>query len=91
MFLIFAIVATGMAAVGIYAVMANAANRRTREIGVRMALGAGEGSILSLVLGKGMKQLGLGLVLGLAVALAVCRLMAKLLFMVSPNDPVTFA
>ncbi len=90
-FLIFAIVATAMAAVGIYAVMAHAANRRTREIGVRMALGADEGSILALVLARGVKQLGLGMVLGLAAALAVCRLMAKLLFMVSPNDLVTFA
>jgi ABC-type antimicrobial peptide transport system permease subunit len=90
-FLIFAAVATGMAALGIYAVMANSANRRTREIGVRMALGAGEGSILKLVLGKGLKQLGLGMVLGLGAALAVCRLMGRLLFMISPNDPVTFA
>ena len=90
-FLIFAVVATGMAAVGIYAVMANAASRRTREIGVRMALGAGEGSIMRMVLGKGVKQLGAGMVLGLAAALAVCRLMAGLLFMISPNDAITFA
>uniref|UniRef100_Q021E6 Permease n=1 Tax=Solibacter usitatus (strain Ellin6076) TaxID=234267 RepID=Q021E6_SOLUE len=89
-FLIFAIIATAMAAVGIYAVMAQAANGRTREIGVRMALGADEGSILALVLSRGVKQLGTGMVLGLAAALAVCRLMAKLLFMVSPNDLVTF-
>jgi ABC-type antimicrobial peptide transport system permease subunit len=89
-FLIFAVIATAMAAVGIYAVMAHAANRRTREIGVRMALGADEGSILTLVLGRGVKQLALGMVLGLAAALAVCRLMARLLFMVSPNDLVTF-
>ena len=89
-FLIFAVVAMGMAAMGIYAVMANAANRRTREIGVRMALGAGVGSILGLVLKRGIKQLGLGMVLGLATALAVCRLMATLLFSVSPSDPITF-
>ncbi len=91
MFLIFAIVATAMAAVGIYAVMAHAANRRTREIGVRMALGASQKSILALVLGRGVKQLALGMALGLAAALAVCRLMGKLLFQVSPNDLVTFA
>ena len=90
LFLIFALVAMGMAAVGIYAVMANAASRRTREIGIRMALGASVGSILTLVLGRGMKQLGLGLALGLAAALLVCRLMAQLLFMVSPSDPITF-
>jgi predicted permease len=90
-FLIFAMVATAMAAVGIYAVMAHAANRRTREIGVRMALGASQRSILALVLGRGVKQLALGMALGLAAALAVCRLMGKLLFQVSPNDLVTFA
>ena len=90
LFLIFAIVAMGMAALGIYAVMAHAASRRTREIGVRMALGAPVRSILSLMLARGVKQLGLGMILGLATAFVVCRLMAKLLFMVSPSDPVTF-
>jgi predicted permease len=90
LFLIFAVVAMGMAAVGIYAVMAHAASRRTREIGVRMALGASMRSILTLMLGRGVKQLGLGMILGLATAFAVCRLMAKLLFMVSPSDPITF-
>jgi ABC-type antimicrobial peptide transport system permease subunit len=47
-------------------------------------------SILSLMLGRGVKQLGLGMALGLAAAFAVCRLMAQLLFMVSPSDPITF-
>ncbi|MEP7366634.1 MAG: FtsX-like permease family protein, partial [Acidobacteriota bacterium] len=90
MFFIFALVALGMAAVGIYAVMAQAANRRTREIGVRMALGAGMSSILRLVLGRGMKQLAVGLALGLAAGLAVCRLMGVILLGVAPNDPLTF-
>ena len=89
-FLIFALVAMGMAAVGIYAVMANAASRRTREIGVRMALGADVGAILTLVLRRGLVQLGLGMALGLAAALAVCRLMRIMLYSVSPNDPITF-
>lgn len=89
-FSIFAVVALGMAAVGMYAVMAHATSRRTREIGVRMALGATVGIILRLLLGRGAKQLALGMVLGLAAALAACRLMAKLLFQVSPYDPVTF-
>ena len=89
-FMIFAVVAIGMAALGLYAVMAYAVGRRTREIGVRMALGANVGSILRLVLARGVKQLTLGLVLGLGVALAVCRLMAGFLLKVSPNDPLTF-
>jgi predicted permease len=91
LFLIFAAVAMGMAAVGVYGVMAHAASRRTREIGVRLALGAGTGTILRLVLRRGVAQLGLGLLLGLAAALGVCRLMARLLFGVSPSDPLTFA
>jgi predicted permease len=90
LFLIFAVVAMGMAAIGIYAVTANAASRRTREIGIRVALGASVRSILILMLGRGVKQLGLGMALGLAAAFAVCRLMAQLLVMVSPNDPITF-
>jgi putative ABC transport system permease protein len=90
LFLIFAMVAMGMAAVGIYAVMAHAASLRTREIGIRMALGGTVRSILLLILGRGVKQLALGMALGLAAAFAVCRLMAQLLFMVSPSDPITF-
>lgn len=90
LFLIFATVALGMAALGIYAVMAHAAIRRTREIGVRLALGAGVGTILRLVLTRGVKQLAAGIVIGLAAAIAVCRLMREILFLVSPNDPVTF-
>ena len=90
MFLIFAAVATGMAGVGVYGVMAHDAGRRTREIGVRLALGANGGNILRLVLRRGMVQLGLGVVLGLKCAVAVCRLMGKLLFGVSPTDPATY-
>lgn len=90
LFLIFAVVALGMAAVGIYAVMTHAMNRRTQEIGVRMALGAGFGDIMRLVLRRGLLQLELGMVLGISAALGVCQLMGRLLFKVSPRDPVTF-
>ena len=90
LFLIFAVVAMGMAATGIYAVMAYATSRRTQEIGVRMALGAAIGNILHLVMRRGVIQVGLGMLLGLAAGLAVCRLMGRLL-LVSPNDPLTFA
>jgi hypothetical protein len=90
LFVVFALVALGMAAIGLYAVMAQGVSRRTREIGVRMALGADLRAIIRLVLGRGIIQLALGLVLGLAAALAVCRLMATFLYRVSPSDPVTF-
>lgn len=79
-----------MVGVGVYGVMAHDAGRRTREIGVRLALGANGGNILRLVLRRGLLQLGLGVVLGLTCALAVCRLMGKLLFGISPSDPVTY-
>jgi predicted permease len=88
-FLIFAVVALGMAAVGIYAVMAHATSNRTHEIGIRLALGAGFGSIIRLVLRRGLIQLSLGMGIGLAAALGACQLMAQLLFKVSPRDPLT--
>lgn len=91
LFTLFACIAMGMAALGIYAVMAHAAARRTREIGVRLALGAGMGTILRLVLGRGVKQLAIGIILGLAAAFAACRLMSGFLFGVTSSDPTTFA
>jgi ABC-type antimicrobial peptide transport system permease subunit len=90
-FLIFALVALGMAAVGIYAVMAHASTNRTHEIGIRLALGAGFGSIMRLVLRRGLIQLSLGTVIGLTAALGVCQLMTRLLFKTSPRDPATLA
>ena len=90
LFLIFAVVALGMAAIGIYAVMTHTTNRRIQEIGVRMALGAGFADIMRLVLRRGLLQLALGMVLGISAALGVCQLMERLLFKVSPRDPVTF-
>ena len=88
-FLIFAFLALGMAALGIYAVMAHATGQRRQEIGVRMALGASFQDVVRLVLGRGLIQLGLGTVLGLAAAVAVCRLMSKFLFQISATDTVT--
>jgi ABC-type antimicrobial peptide transport system permease subunit len=89
-FLIFAAGALLMASIGIYAVVAQTTARRTREIGVRMALGATSRNILTLVVGRGVKQLVTGLVLGLAIAFAVTRLMREVLFNVSPADPLVF-
>ena len=90
LFLIFALIALVMAAVGIYAVIAQATGSRTREIGVRMALGATARNILGLVLRRGVKQLFAGLLLGLAAAFPASRLMSVLPFRISPSDPRVF-
>jgi predicted permease len=91
LFSVFAVIALGMAAVGIYGVMAHSTGQRRQEIGVRMALGADFVGVLRLVLGRGVKQLMMGAIMGLAAAVAVCRLMARILFKVAPNDVATLA
>jgi len=92
LFLSFALTGLLMASVGIYAVVAQATARRTREIGVRMALGATARHIARLVLQRGLVQLGLGLVLGLAGAFGATTLLAKtgLVLRVSAADPLVF-
>lgn len=87
----FGLVALLLAALGIYGVMSYLVTQRTREIGTRIALGAGAGAIMRLVLGRGALLALVGLGLGLAVAVGVTRLMASLLFGVSATDPVIFA
>jgi ABC-type antimicrobial peptide transport system permease subunit len=91
LFSVFASIALGMAAVGIYAVMAHSTGQRRQEIGVRVALGADFVDVLRLVLGRGVKQLMIGAIIGLAAAISVCRLMARILFKVAPNDVLTLA
>jgi putative ABC transport system permease protein len=87
---VFAAIALVLALVGIYGVISWSVTQQTREIGVRMALGAQTGAVMRLVVGRGMKLVGVGVALGLAGALLLTRLMTALLFGVGATDPVTF-
>lgn len=80
-----------LAAIGIYATMAYAVSRRVREIGVRLALGAARSQVVRMVLSRGMRLTGLGLLIGLAGALAVGQALRSQLLGISPRDPLTFA
>jgi putative ABC transport system permease protein len=86
----FAAMALVLAAVGVGGVLGSSVSRRTREIGVRLALGASRGEMLRLVLAEGLRLAGMGLALGLPAALVLTRLISTLLFEVSPHDPATF-
>jgi putative ABC transport system permease protein len=88
---IFAGVATLLATVGIYGVMAQSVAQRTREIGIRMALGARWLDVIKLVMWNALLLIGTGLVAGLGGSLALTRLIAERLWGVSPTDPATFA
>jgi putative ABC transport system permease protein len=79
-----------LSAIGIYGVIAYSVAQRTREVGIRMALGAQGRSVLGLVIGQGMKFVLIGVGVGIAGALALTRVLSSLLFNVSATDPLTF-
>jgi predicted permease len=86
-----AALALSIAAVGLYSVVAYAVARRTKEIGIRVALGATSHDVLGMVLGEGMIIAAVGIGGGIAAALALTRLLAGLLYGIAPTDPVSFA
>ncbi len=87
---LFAAFAMLLAAIGIYGVMTYSVTRRTQEIGIRVALGARPSSVIWLILKQAAVLVAAGLILGLSAAFALARFVAKLLYGISPADPVTF-
>jgi predicted permease len=87
----FGLLAAILAATGIYGTMAYAVARRTREIGIRMAIGADQGQVLRVVARRALVLIGCGTVLGLGSALLAGRLLGQLLYGIEPTDPATFA
>jgi putative ABC transport system permease protein len=88
---IFAAIGLLLVATGVYSVIAYATARRTHEIGIRMALGAAAGDLQKLVVREGLRLVAVGIALGLLASLGLSRIIAKLLWGVSPYDPVTLA
>ena len=88
---IFGAMALFLAGIGLYAVMSYSVLQATRELGMRMALGAGAGDVLRLVLSRGLQLTVAGIVIGIIAAFALTRLMGNLLYKVSPHDPLAFA
>ncbi len=87
----FGITALLLATAGVFGVMAYSVSRRTREIGVRVALGAGAGDTLRMILGQGLRTISIGVAIGIAGSLALTRTVESLLFGVTPTDPLTFS
>jgi len=90
MMVAFAALALGVAAIGIYGVLAYSIGQRTREIGIRMALGASAHEVSRMVLWQGMRMILTGAAIGAGVALMLSQLLSRLIFGVSPRDPLAF-
>ena len=88
---VFAGAALLLAALGVYGIVAYSVSQRSREFGIRVALGARQGQIIAMVVGQNLRVVVLGLGLGLLTAIPATRLLRGLLFQVGPNDPMTFA
>jgi ABC-type antimicrobial peptide transport system permease subunit len=86
----FAVIALVLSAVGLYGVIAYGVSQRTREIGVRVALGADAKAVIRLVIGSGLRVAVTGLAIGVVAAAATTRVLKNMLYAVSPVDPVTF-
>ncbi len=91
LFMVFGVVALFLASVGLYGVMSFSVSRRTPEVGIRMALGAEGGQVLSLIMKQGLAQVAIGVGLGLGLAVLISRGLQLVLFEVSANDPTVFA
>ncbi len=85
------VIALMLAIVGLYGIVSFTATQRTREIGIRMALGGSAGGVLRLILRQGVRMVVIGLAVGLLAALGITRLMTRLLIGISPSDPLTYA
>jgi cell division protein FtsX len=86
---VFGLLALGLASIGLYGIIAYSVNQRKREIGVRMALGAAQQSVLFLIMREGMLLVGAGIAIGLVASLVAGRLLARMLYGVSAGDPIS--